>query len=82
MSKKTFQLLELIDKLCDPNFRKNNSLVDSWIKKLCDIYTDNYRHSYSDIFFKVQAIISEKSDSETLEIFRGKISIFLMNRIL
>ena len=77
---KTSQLLELIDKLCDPNFRKNNSLVDSWIKKLCDIYTDNYRHSYSDIFFKVQEIISEKSDSEILEILGENLN-FLRDRI-
>lgn len=77
---KTSKLLDLIDDLCESDFRKNNSLVNSWIKELYGIYADNYRHSYSDIFFKVQNVIREKPDSEALEILGENLN-FLMSEI-
>lgn len=37
-------------------------------RKTKKIYANDYRHSYSDIFYKVQSIISKNSDTEVLEI--------------
>ena len=55
---KTAELLNLMDALCDANFAKNSSEIDNWIFKLNRIYANEYRHAYSDIFFKLQQIIS------------------------
>lgn len=62
------ELITLIDALCNANFPKQISTLDMWINKLQKIYANGYRHTYSDIFYKVQSIISENSDSEILEI--------------
>lgn len=65
---KTDELISLIDKLCDANFAKDISTLDIWIEKLEKIYANGYRHTYSDIFYKVQSVISNNPDSEILEI--------------
>lgn len=65
---KTNELISLIDELCNADFSKNISTLDKWIEKLKKIYANGYRHTYSDIFYKVQSIISKSSDSEILEI--------------
>lgn len=77
---KTSELFLLVDDLCNPNFRKNSPQIESWIKELYSIYTDNYRHSYSEIFFKIQEVISRESDSETLEILGENLNL-LMKKI-
>lgn len=68
------QLLELIDDLCQDTFARNDELIESWIQDLSVIYADEYRHTYSDIFFKVQSIISEW-DSEVLEILGENLNV-------
>lgn len=56
-----------MDELCNANFAKERTTLDSWIEKLKKIYANGYRHTYSDIFYKVQSIISKNSDTEVLE---------------
>lgn len=63
---KSNELLALIDNLCSSDFSKEESNMDTWIQKLNKVYANGYRHTYSDIFYKVQTIISN-SDSEVLE---------------
>ncbi len=65
VDKKT-ELQELIESLCDVGFSKDTKKIDEWIQRLNKIYANKYRHTYSDIFFKLQEIIA-KSDSEVLE---------------
>lgn len=65
---KTEELGLLIDELCNAEFAKEKSTLDMWIEKLKKIYANGYRHTYSDIFYKVQSIISKNSDTEVLEI--------------
>lgn len=65
---KTDELISLIDELCNANFAKEISTLDKWIEKLEKIYANGYRHTYSDIFYKVQSVISNNPDSEILEI--------------
>ena len=65
---KSDELIALIDELCKADFFKQESILDQWVNKLKKIYTNGYRHTYSDIFYKVQTIISENTDSEVLEI--------------
>ena len=64
---KTDELILLMDELCNANFAKERTTLDSWIGKLKKIYANGYRHTYSDIFYKVQSIISKNSDTEVLE---------------
>ena len=68
------RLLNLIDDLCEHSFAKNTELIESWIQNLNIIYANEYRHTYSDIFFKVQSIISV-SDSEVLEILGENLNV-------
>ena len=68
------RLLNLIDDLCKPSFAKDTELIESWIQNLNVIYANEYRHTYSDIFFKVQSIISV-SDSEVLEILGENLNV-------
>ena len=68
------RLLNLIDDLCKPSFAKDAGLIESWIQNLNVIYANEYRHTYSDIFFKVQSIISV-SDSEVLEILGENLNV-------
>lgn len=63
---KKAELQELIESLCDVGFSKDTKKIDEWIQRLNKIYANKYRHTYSDIFFKLQEIIA-KSDSEVLE---------------
>ena len=63
---KKAELQELIESLCDVSFSKDTKKIDEWIQRLNKIYANKYRHTYSDIFFKLQEIIA-KSDSEVLE---------------
>lgn len=72
-TEKTAVLLKLIDALCDANFSKDQNTITEWINKLNEVYSDNYRHTYSDIFFKIQKIMSDdmsnsaESNTEVLE---------------
>ena len=50
---KTGELLSLIDALCDVNFAKEQNNIDGWVSKLNKVYSNEYRHTYSDIFFKI-----------------------------
>ncbi len=68
------RLLNLIDDLCKPSFAKDTELIESWIQNLNVIYANEYRHTYSDIFFKVQSIIAV-SDSEVLEILGENLNV-------
>lgn len=68
------RLLSLIDDLCKDSFSKESELIKSWIQTLNVIYANEYRHTYSDIFFKVQGIIS-KEDSEVLEILGENLNV-------
>lgn len=79
---KTETLLELIDILCEMNFSKDTDRMDEWILKLNKVYSNNYRHSYSDIFFKIQTIMSNNADDniEILEALGENLNV-LENRI-
>lgn len=80
------ELLNLIDALCDVSFSKNQNTIDDWIAKLNKVYSNEYRHTYSDIFFKIQQIMSDallnspESDTEVLEILGENLNV-LGNRI-
>lgn len=71
---KNSQLNELIDELCKKDFSKDKDKIDLWITKLNKIYANNYRHTYSEIFLKIQNIIS-KDNSETLEILGENLNV-------
>ena len=83
---KTGELLSLIDALCDVNFAKEQNNIDGWVNKLNKIYSNEYRHTYSDIFFKIQQIMSDTlsnndaSDTEVLEVLGENLNV-LGNRI-
>ncbi len=67
-------LNELIDELCKKDFSRDKDKINLWITKLNKIYANNYRHTYSDIFLKIQTIIS-KDNSETLEILGENLNV-------
>lgn len=71
---KISQLNELIDELCKKDFSEDREKINLWITKLNKIYANNYRHKYSDIFSKIQTIISE-NNSETLEILGENLNV-------
>ncbi|MBQ3160906.1 MAG: hypothetical protein IJC04_02125 [Oscillospiraceae bacterium] len=80
---KKAELQELIESLCDVGFSKDTKKIDKWIQRLNKIYANKYRHTYSDIFFKLQEIIAN-SDSEVLEtlgenldVLKGKIELLI-----
>lgn len=83
---KTGELLSLIDALCDVNFAKEQNNIDGWVSKLNKVYSNEYRHTYSDIFFKIQQIMSDAlsnndaSDAEVLEVLGENLNV-LGNRI-
>lgn len=83
---KTGELLSLIDALCDVNFAKEQNNIDGWVSKLNKVYSNEYRHTYSDIFFKIQQIMSDTlsnndaSDTEVLEVLGENLNV-LGNRI-
>lgn len=83
---KTGELLSLIDALCDVNFAKEQKNIDGWVSKLNKVYSNEYRHTYSDIFFKIQQIMSDTlsnndaSDTEVLEVLGENLNV-LGNRI-
>lgn len=83
---KTGELLSLIDALCDVNFAKEQNYIDGWVSKLNKVYSNEYRHTYSDIFFKIQQIMSDTlsnndaSDTEVLEVLGENLNV-LGNRI-
>lgn len=66
-------LLELIDALCDSAFSKNEPEIIEWIQKLNKIYANGYRHNYADLFYKLQEIFS--NDSETCEILGENLNV-------
>lgn len=71
---KKVELQELMEALCEVDFSKDGKKIDEWIQKLTKIYANTYRHTYSDIFFKLQEIIS-KSDSEVLEVLGENLDV-------
>lgn len=83
---KTAELLNLIDALCDVDFSKNQKNISAWVSRLNKVYSNGYRHTYSDIFFKIQQIMSDslsngpESDTEVLEILGENLNV-LGNRI-
>ena len=83
---KTGELLSLIDALCDVSFAKEQNNIDGWVSKLNKVYSNEYRHTYSDIFFKIQQIMSDTlsnndaSDREVLEVLGENLNV-LGNRI-
>ena len=83
---KTGELLSLIDALCNVNFAKEQNNIDGWVSKLNKVYSNEYRHTYSDIFFKIQQIMSDTlsnndaSDTEVLEVLGENLNV-LGNRI-
>lgn len=83
---KTGELLNLIDALCDVSFAKEQNNIDGWVSKLNKVYSNEYRHTYSDIFFKIQQIMSDTlsnndaSDTEVLEVLGENLNV-LGNRI-
>lgn len=72
---KTEKLLHLMDVLCDVNFTKNVHDMDSWVSNLNEIYTSEYRHAYSEIFFKLQQIASQNHNPEILEILGENLNV-------
>lgn len=78
---KTAVLLSLIDALCDVNFPKHQNAIGEWINKLNEVYSDDYRHTYSDIFFKIQNIMSNdmsnnvETNTEVLEILGENLNV-------
>lgn len=55
-------LLKLIDALSSPEFSKKDQEIMTWIQQLTDVYADGYRHSYSDLFYKLQEILLNNSE--------------------
>lgn len=74
---KTNELIALINALCSIDFPKNQETINEWIKKLGTIYSDGYRHSYSDIFSEIQRIISDDStnDADVLDILGENLNV-------
>lgn len=75
-------LLKLVDALCSADFSKNENEIEVWSQKLNEIYADGYRHSYSDLFYKLQEILlrdSEDSDilGENLNVLEHHITKIL-----
>lgn len=77
---KNAKLYQLIDEMCDKEFSTDNKKMNMWIQILNRIYANGYRHTYSDIFLKIQTIISD-DNSETLEILGENLNI-LKNLII
>ena len=77
---KNAKLYQLIDEMCDKEFSTDNKKMNMWIQTLNRIYANGYRHTYSDIFLKIQTIISD-DNSETLEILGENLNI-LKNLII
>lgn len=73
-NEKVLKLNELIVELCDKEFSKNKAKIDNWIQVLNKVYANNYRHTYTSIFLKIQSIISE-DNSETLEILGENLNV-------
>lgn len=73
-NEKRDEILNLIDELCDPNFFKNNLHFEERIQRLNKIYANGYRHTYSDISYKIQSVISA-TDSEVLEILGENLNV-------
>lgn len=59
---KTSALIELIDKLCEPAFTRNETNITEAITKLNKIYANDFRHNYADLFFHLQCIFSKDPD--------------------
>ena len=72
---KNDKLDQLIDEMCDKEFSTDFNKINTWIQNLNRIYANGYRHTYSDIFLKIQGIISD-GNSETLEILGENLNIF------
>ena len=78
---KTDELLNLIDALCRKDFAQNSKTIDNWVDKLDQVYSDGYRHSYSDLFFKLQKIMSDAitdssaNDTEVLEVLGENLNV-------
>ena len=56
---KTAKLIELVDELCNPDFSKEKISVNNWVNILMHVYANDYRHTYSDIFNKLQSIFTK-----------------------
>ena len=64
---KTEYLSNLIDQLKDPSFGKDENKISDWIDKLNLIYANEFRHSYSDIYTKLQTIFDECEKSSSYD---------------
>ena len=71
---KKAKLDQLIDEMCDKDFSTDYNGINTWIQTLNRIYANGYRHTYSDIFLKIQEIISD-GNSETLEILGENLNV-------
>ena len=71
---KSAKLDQLIDDMCDKDFSTDDNKTNTWIQILNRIYANGYRHTYSDIFLKIQTIISD-DNSETLEILGENLNV-------
>ena len=80
---KKSELQELMEALCDVGFSKDTDKIEEWIQRLNKIYANKYRHTYSDIFFKLQEIIANfdsevlETLGENLEVLKGKIEVLV-----
>lgn len=79
MNDKKSRLLSLIDELCRHDFQNGDEKVEECINELKDIYSDDYRHSYTDIFVKIQKLMSE-SNVEALDVLGDNLD-FLKKRL-
>lgn len=61
------KLFTLMECLGDPNFSNNAESVDVCLDTLRKVYSDGYRHSYSDIFFNLQKIIKSADANKRTE---------------
>lgn len=71
---KISKLNQLIDEMCVKKFSQDTNKIDQWILTLNRIYANDFRHTYSDIFLKIQTIIAD-GNSEVLEILGENINI-------
>lgn len=74
-NEKTTQLLNLMDALCNPNFAKDNSKMDEWIRILNKVYANEYRHTYSDFLLHIQKIVSSEKSPEALDVLGENLNI-------
>lgn len=59
IEEKESSLIALIDTLCDPSYSSSQANQAQTLDELIRVYSNNFRHSYSKIFYKLQSVFSQ-----------------------